>query len=515
MTGMPAARAPRPAKPAMEPLAHPAAPPAEAEPPPLGAAAVPPLTPAAAAEPALVPAPPAARQLPPVGTAEPLPPPIAAPEPPPPRASPAEALLPRVRRWAGILSAYFSTQVLIQLAGIGAGLLFIRFLPVREFALYTLAFSIVTFFTFLTDLGSTGSLVHFFRLAAVEGDSFASYLAAVFSLRRTAFLAGAAGVVLFLPAAAAARGYSLPQALPVTLAVVLCVWFQLNAALRVLTLRLHDRYGRSYRAELAGGLTRLLLALALVVFTLLRAWLGVLSSAIASAVVGRLARPRLAPGGLAPAAPPDLRPYRRRVVRYLLPNLPSALYFAVQAPLVVWLSATFGSTRSVAEVGALGRLGLVVGLFSSLTGVVFMPRLARVADDRVYLLRYLQFGGFLALVAASLLAAAALVPGAFLAVLGPNYRGLHRELLLIIASSGLALLDGFALGVNGARSWNRWQSAALVVLLAVQVLAIARLPLSTTWHVLTFNLLTAAVGFVSQVTMNVVGFVRPRWVHWA
>jgi O-antigen/teichoic acid export membrane protein len=509
MSKAPAARVPRPAPPAMEPLAHPA-----------------PLPPAAAPEPSLLPVGPAAALLPPIAAA-PLPP-AAAAEPPLPL-----ALLPRVRRWAGILSAYFSTQVLTQLAGIGAGLLFIRFLPVREFALYTLAFSVVTFFTFLTDLGSTGSLLHFFRLAALEGDSFGNYLAAVFSLRRKAFLAGTAGVVLFLPAAAAARGYTLAQALPATLAVVLCVWFQLNAALRVLSLRLHDRYGRSYRAELAGGLARLLLALGLVAFTLLRAWLGVLSSAIASALVSRLARARPAPGDPAsrpapgdlaprhangdpaPAAAPDLRPYRRRVVRYLLPNLPSALYFAVQAPLVVWLSATFGSTRSVAEVGALGRLGLVVGLFSSLTGVVFLPRLARVADDRVYLRRYLQCGGFLVLVAASLLAAAVLVPGVFLAVLGPNYRGLHRELLLIIASSGLALLDGFALGVNGARSWNRWQSAALLVLFAVQVLAIARLPLSTTANVLTFNVLTAAVGFVSQVTMNLVGFLRPRWVRWA
>jgi len=50
-----------------------------------------------------------------------------------------------------ILSAYFSAQTLTQLAGISAGILLIRFLPVREFALYTLATSVITFFTFASD----------------------------------------------------------------------------------------------------------------------------------------------------------------------------------------------------------------------------------------------------------------------------------------------------------------------------------------------------------------------------
>ncbi len=211
----------------------------------------------------------------------------------------------------------------------------------------------------------------------------------------------------------------------------------------------------------------------------------------------------------------DLRPYRRKILRYLMPTLPSAFYFSIQGPLVIWLSATFGSTRTIAEVGALGRLSLVVGLFSSLTGVVFLPRLARIDDDRRYLARYLQCFAFLALVVLALLAAAALFPGAFLFVLGPKYHGLHRELFLLVLSSGLALLDGYALGINTARSWNRWQAAALVVLFAVQAAAIALLPLGTTWNVLLFNVFTAGVGLLSQVAMNLAGFLRPRWVHWA
>lgn len=417
----------------------------------------------------------------------------------------------RLRRWVKILSAYFTAQTLTQLAGIAAGLLFVNLMPVREFALYTLAFSVITFFNFASDLGSSTSLVYFFHQARKEGSDFAPQLAAVLSLRRLAFLLGAVAVVAAFPRTAGAKGFGLTESLEVTGGILLCVWFQIGSSLRVLALRLEDRYGPSYRAEIAGGLTRLLLAAAMVATFRLEAWLGVLTSAVAAAVVYFLARPVSA---AAPVSRIDLRPYRRRVIRYLLPTLPSALFFAVQGPLNVWLAATFGGTRNIAEVGALGRLGLLVGIFSSLTGVVFLPRLARIADERLYRRRFLQFGAALAAVALAMLVAAAAFPGLFLLLLGKHYAGLHRELLLVVGGAGLTLLDGYAVSVNLARSWTRWQGAAVGSLIAVQALLVALLPLSTTAGVLSFNLLGGATALLGQLAILTLGFTRPSWVHW-
>jgi O-antigen/teichoic acid export membrane protein len=421
------------------------------------------------------------------------------------------SLRTRLTSWAKILSAYFTAQTLTQLAGIAAGLLFVNFMPVREFALYTLAFSVITFFNFVTDLGSTTSLLHFFQRSLKEEEDFQPWYDAVRSLRRGAFLIGVAGVLLIFPRLAAAKGYGAAEALLVTGGIVLCVWFQIAQALRVLALRLADRYGASYRAELAGGLARLLLAAVLVASALLKSWLGVLSAAAGSAVAAFLAR-SAGEGGM--AASIDLRPYRRRVLRYLLPTLPSALYFAIQGPLTVWLAATFGATRNIAEVGALGRLGLLVGIFSSLTGVVFLPRLARVTDDRLYRRRALQFGALMALVALTMFAVAAAVPRLFLMLLGTHYAGLDRELLLVVAGAGVTLLDGYLVSVNLARSWTRWQGLAVASLVAVQAGLVALLPLSTTAGVLTFNLLSGVAALAGQLAIVTIGFTRPRWVHW-
>jgi O-antigen/teichoic acid export membrane protein len=421
----------------------------------------------------------------------------------------------RLRQWTGILSAYFGAQALTQVAGIGAGLLLVRFLPVREFALYTLGTSVIAFFTFLSDLGSTSSLLYFFQRATKEGESFRHYLAAVLSLRRVAFLLGAAAVILVFPRIAAAKGFASGDILLVTAGIVIAVWFQITSAVRLLALRLDGRYGRAYRAEVASGGVRLVATVLMIGTALLHAWIAMLATAVAAAAAALLSTPppRSLPEPIEmPLA--GLGAHRRQVMRYLMPSLPSAFYFSIQGPLVVWLSATFGSTKNIAEVGALGRLGLVVGIFSSLTGVVFLPRMARIADDRLYRVRYLQYGALLLLITLALLAAAAVAPGLFLLVLGPHYAGLHRELLLVVLGSGLSLLGGYAVAVNLARSWNRWESLSVLTVIAVQALLVATLPLGTTRGVLLFNVLSTAYGLTAQLAITATGFYRPRLVQW-
>jgi O-antigen/teichoic acid export membrane protein len=420
----------------------------------------------------------------------------------------------RLRAWAGIFSAYFGTQTIAQLLGIAAGLLFVRTMPVHEFALYTLATSVITFFAFATDLGSSSSLIHFYRQATSKGDDFRRYFVAVLSLRRVAFIIGVVVVAIALPLATHAKGFGSGEIALTTVAVIVAVGLQIIAALRQLALRLHGGFGRSYRADIAGAALRLALAVAIVLAAVLRSWLGILTAAAASAATAWLAREPHGGEAAASAAAIDLTPYRRAVLRYLLPTLPSALYFAVQGPLIVWLAATFGASRNIAEVGALTRLGLLVGIFSGLTGIVFLPRLARIHDDRLYRIRALQFGTVHLALGSGLLAAAWAVPGLFLTLLGSHYSGLHHELVLVVAGSGLTLLGGYAVSINLARCWTRWEVLAVAILATFQAIAVTMLPMGTTSGVLGFNVASAAVGLGLQLVVNVLGFWKPQWVQW-
>jgi len=416
----------------------------------------------------------------------------------------------RAIRWTQILASYFTSQGLVQGTSVLAGLLFVNFLPVGEFALYTLAASVLAFFTFVTDLGSTSSLLYFFHRTRLEDreSEFVEYVGAVHGLRRLAFLAGAAIVAAGLPWAARAQGFHWPGILLATAAVLLTASFQIDAAIRVLALRLLDRYSQSYRAEVLGALARLVAAGLIVAAGWWVAGLALGTAALGAAVTAW----RAAAGAGAPA--PGAGRRRREVVRYLQPTLPSALYFSIQGPLVVWLAATFGGTRQIAEVGALGRLGLVVSLFSGLVGVVFLPRLARLKDERLYLRRYLQFGLALAGLASAPVGLAAAAPSWFLLVIGSQYAGLDRELVLVMIGSGLNLLGGFAVGVNNARSWTRMQGLATLLLCLTQALLVTVLRLDTASGVLLFGALSSATGLCLQLLITAGGFLSPRMVAW-
>ena len=295
-------------------------------------------------------------------------------------------------------------------------------MPVREFALYTLAFSVVTFFNFLSDLGSTSSLLHFFhRVGPGRGGLRAvPRRRAVAAPRRVPAGRGGGGDRLPLRGRGS-RGSAGPRSPLVTAGILVCVWFQIQASIRILALRLRDRYAQSYRAEVGGTLLRL---------PRRRRHGGSPASSWPGSASRRPRRPPALSAAIArpgrperPPRPEDLGRHRRQILRYLLPTLPSALYFSVQGPLTIWLSATFGIDAHPRRGGGPGPAGAD-------RGDVLGPHRGRLpaAPGRVRTTGSTapatsSTDSLLAGVVAALLAAAALVPRLFLLVLGPHYRG--------------------------------------------------------------------------------------------
>lgn len=421
------------------------------------------------------------------------------------------AQVARLRRWSGILAAFAGAQALVQAATLAAGLILVNVLPVEEFAVYTFASSVLVTLAFATDLGGSSALLHFFHRSRAGEVDFDLHAAAVASLRGRLFLLAAPVAALALVSWGRSHDRP-PLELGGTVALVLAaVALQVPATLALVRLRLEDRFGESYRAEIAGALARL----AAVGAMIYAGWLRSLP-ALATALAGVAITAWLTRGGaqIARFPPVDIAGARRRVLRYLAPSLPGAVFYGVQGQLVIWLAATFGETRSLAEIGALGRIGLIVGVFSTLTSVVFLPKLAATSTEIDFRRRYFQSAGFLALIAAALLLAGAVAPGPILALLGESYGSLESELLIVLVSAGVNLLGGFAVGVNNARSWTRWQVGATIAWVAFQALLAAWLRLDTLDGLLLFGLYSAVFTTSGQLLINVVGMSRPSRVLW-
>jgi len=408
-----------------------------------------------------------------------------------------------------VAATFFAVHLTQQAVALGTGLLFIHYLSIEEFAIYTMATSVLLTFVFATDMGSSSALMHFFHQSQLSKEPYAHMANAVLSLRRWMFLAGAPVAATVMAAWLRSNHLSTPIIALACVLVVATVWVQVQGTTRIVVLRLEGDYARSYRAEVWAALTRLGAAAALIAMGLTTAtW------ALATALVSAVTLAWVAHAGRMPRAVTSARAEQRKVLRYLAPSLPSAVYFAVQGQLVIWCAAWFGGLTLVANIGALGRLGLIVGAFGGLSHVVFLPRLMQITDERLFVRRLLQFGAVLTALAGALFAASVVAPFAFLWLLGETYDSLSRELPLIVLASGLTLVAGYLGAVALARSWNRLQPAALLILVALQAVLLVWLRLDTTMGVAWFAVGSAAASLATQLAIIAAGLARPSWVAW-
>lgn len=390
-------------------------------------------------------------------------------------------------------------QGLTQLLALGAGILWVRILPTGEYALYTLANSILALAAVLTDLGAGSALQHFFHRHQGERESFSRYLAAVRSLRR--WLALLVLPVLLALLAVQARSIRLTAGLAAGLVILIVAssLVQQEATIRLAALRLLGRWRTVYRAEVALAAARFAAAAAALGAKLGSALLALTANLLASVFGTALATLERAP------RPSGIAPERRAVLGYLAPIVPDTVYFALQGQLVVWLAALAGTTTQVAEVGALTRIGLLFAIPQSLASTYLIPKLAGRHGEEEFRSATVRYGLFVAVIAGAAMALAWAVPGPFLALLGPRYEGLEEGFRLVVVASALGVLGTFFAQVNRIRGWTKSLWAIISVTILGQAVYAASTPFATTTGVLRLGALASALLAAGHLLASLAG----------
>lgn len=417
----------------------------------------------------------------------------------------------RALRWGRLLSEFATAQILGQALAAITGLLLVRYMSVGEYGLYTLALAAVTFVSVFSDLGVSGALHYFFRKALGGGIPFAGYVAAALDIRRRLLLAGWLFALVYVGHTGSTLGFGWADLAIILAMIAGATWLQVDASIALIRLRLEQRYRQSYVAELVAHAARLALVVAGLAAIEFRAWMAVLVNALGFALTARGGR--AISGPVPQAASRELAgDIRRRVFRLMLPTSLGSIYFALQAPIVVWICSHFGNLTTVAEVGAIGRLGAIFGLITGFVSSVLVPRLSAVTDDTLYLRRYME--GWLALlVVGGLMVAASLaVPEWLIFLLGSAYAGLTNDVVIVTLTAVIMTWGGFATAVKHARGWVRNQFLVIMFLVIAQVGFAMFIDLSTTRGVLLFQLATAIALLFVEVSNNLLGFARPAWL---
>jgi O-antigen/teichoic acid export membrane protein len=412
--------------------------------------------------------------------------------------------------WSRLVSISAVAQVSIQMISFISGILVIRLLPTAEYALYTLANAMLGTMILLADSGvSTGVMAQAARVWN-DDDKLGTVLVTGLDLRRKFAIASL--LVTFPPLLYLLHrhGSSWWLSALILLSLVPAFLTGLSGTLLEIVFKLRQNIVPLQKIQVLNNLGRLvLIAGLLIVFPW--TFVALLAAGIPQIWANRRLR-RFSAAHANWQQPPS--PAVRKEILFIVKRVfPGAVYYCLSGQITKWLISVFGSNASIAQMGALGRLAMVLSLFSVLFSTLVSPRFARLpASKDILLKRFLHIMAGLILLALLMTCFTWLFPSEMLWILGKNYAGLHIELLLYVTDSCLGLIWGSAYILGTTRGWNIHPAFSISVSICAIVCGALLINVSTVRGVLLLNLFVSLIqaGMYGSYTLVKIIQMKPH-----
>lgn len=399
--------------------------------------------------------------------------------------------------WGRLVTITGFAQILIQGIGLISGIIVIHLLPTQEYAFYTLANTMVGTIIIIADGGvATGVMANGGRTWQSR-ELLGATIATGLDLRRkfaTVVLVIAIPVLILLLHHHSA---SWLMSAAIVFALIPTFLASMSGTLLEIAPRLHQDIAPIQKIEVGSNIGRIAM-LGGTLFLFPWAFVAILSAGLPQALANiRLRRLSNIHADLSQKPSPAIR---KEIIPIVKRVLPGAIYYCISGQITIWLISIFGSTESIAQVGALGRLAVVLNLFSTMFNTLVVPRFARLANNRTLILKYFfQAQALLVLISTVVISGIVVFPTQALAVLGNKYSGLTTEVILITISSCISLAAGITYAISIARGWILIPAINISVNILTQLTLVYFLDLSSTQNVLLFSIVSAAVSYLMLV----------------
>ncbi len=403
--------------------------------------------------------------------------------------------------WIKLVGYTGSAQILVQFLGLVSGILVIRLLPATEYAFYTLANTMLGTMVVLADGGiSSGTMAQGGKVWQ-DKERLGIVLATGLDLRKKFAIASLIIVAPFLIYLLRHHGASWVMSILLLASLIPAFYTALSGTILQLAPKLHQDIKSLQRNNVYLNIGRLFLT-TLSIFIFPWAFFAIISSGIAQ-IWGNLDLRKISLKYVDTNQKPD-PVVRKEILSFVKRILPGAIYYCVSGQITIWLISFFGNTNSVAQVGALGRLGMLLGVIGTLMSTLVTPRFARLPNDKNKLTKiFFQIQLGLTLFGCLAVGITYLFPNQILWIIGPEYANLQTELILCIAGGCLGLLGGasFALSVN--RGMIMAPILTIPVIIVTIIVGALIIDVSTLMGVLELNLF---IGIV-EILMYYIYFI--------
>lgn len=358
----------------------------------------------------------------------------------------------KVKEWFKLLSLTGSAQLLVQATSFTSGILIIRMLSTQEYALYTIANAVLGTMAVLNDGGVTTGAMSAGAKVWEDKKGLGSVLNTALQLRRRFAIASLVVVIPVLFYMLRSHDASWTLTCLIALALIPAFYATISGSLLEIVPKLRQEIVPLQRLQVQNNVARLVL-LCISLFAMPWAYIAILASGIPQIWMNfrlRLFNSRYADFN----AEPDTK-IRASILAIVARVMPASIYYCLSGQITIWLSSMYGSTSTIAQLGALGRLAMLFNLFSVLFGTLIMPRFARLPAERSVLLRrFFQVMLLLCLLCIVIVIGAWTFSSEILWVLGPQYSELNDEVVLSVLASCIGLLAGCAFNLYSNRGWT-------------------------------------------------------------
>lgn len=393
--------------------------------------------------------------------------------------------------WGKLLSITGGAQIIVQIVGFASGLMIIRLLPVDEYALYTLSNTMLGTMTLLADGGISVGIMSQGGKIWQNKEKLGIVLASGLNLRRKFAIVSLSVAIPVLIYLLLRNGSSWFMAILIVASLIPAFFAALSDSLLEIFPKLHQEILPLQKNQISVGVGRLILT-GLTIFIFPWTFVAILAGGIPR-IYGNVKLKKIAENFVDNQQTSDPI-VEKEILSVVKRVMPGAIYYCISGQITIWLISIFGNATSVAQIGALGRVSVLLGIFGALFSTLLLPRFARQKNEYKVLLRqFLVNILLLVIISIFVVLGISLLSTQFLWILGGDYTGLNTALVLNVIGSCLGLITGLLFSLSSSRGWLINPYLFIVINLLCIVIGIFFFDISNLNGVLWFNIFISVI----------------------
>ncbi len=399
--------------------------------------------------------------------------------------------------WIKLITITGGAQLIVQIIGLVSGIMVIRLLPTYEYGLYTLANTMLGTMTVLADGGiSLGVMSQGGKVWQDKG-KLGVVLATGLDLRKKFAIGSLLIAIPFLLYLLRHHNASWLMSFLIIVSLIPAFFTALSGSLLQIAPLLNQDIGPLQKNSVISNIARLALTF-IMLFAFPWAFIAVLAAGMAQFWANlNLKKISAAYADWKQAPNPGVRIEILSVVKR---TLPGSVYYCLSGQINIWLISVFGSTSSIAQIGGLGRISMILSILGSLISVLVLPRFAKLANNADLLFKRLtQILTMLIVACIIIIGSTWVFSTEMLWILGKNYAHLETELVINIIGACIGTVCGVTYGLFVNRGWIINPIISISVNILSIIIGASLINLSTVKGILWLNIFVGVVVLIMNL----------------